>query len=131
MAKGKTYGFIDIEKFRGIKYDLHIGEQIQKNAETMVEYLKDNSPESKKRKDARKRYSHKWTYKYYPQYEMAVVYNKKGNLTYLLEHGHIIATKKGGAGWSPPRPHIQKAMDVLPESMNKIINQTDIDFEIY
>lgn len=132
MSKKKhSNDFIDIEKFRGIYVDLHLGETIKRNAELTVKKLKKESPRSKTRKDLRKRYAGNWRYNYYEQYEMAVVYNRKANLTYFLEHGHDIVNAKGKVGWSPEQVHIMKVFDSLPESMNKIIKQTDIDFEIY
>lgn len=127
----KNTDFIDIEKVRGVRVDLHVGDIIKQNAEIAVSKLKKESPKSKTSKDTRKRYASKWKYTYYPQYEWAVVYNTKSNLTYFLEHGHIIANKKNGAGWAKAEPHIITVFEMLPASMIKIIKETDIDFDIY
>lgn len=129
MAKKKN---VDIEDFRGITADVNLNEIIEANAKIAVNKLKEASPKSKKKKKRnQKRYRSQWKYKFYPEANMAIVYNKKANLTYLLEHGHVIATKKYGAGWAAPQPHIEPVFETLPESITKIVWQTDIDFDIY
>lgn len=127
--------FFDINDFHGIKADLNASKIITDLAKQTVQKLEEASPKGERYKNARTRsksYAKTWTFVYYPQYDEAVVYNKENYwLTHLLEHGHFDATKVGSPDWVNAQEHIKTVFDELPDTLDKIVYQTDIDFDIY
>ena len=51
------------------------------------------------------------------------VYNagKEWRLAHLIENGHLIVNKKGGIGWSPPRPHIKPAYQKALKELEEVV----------
>lgn len=56
-----------------------------------------------------------------------IVYNKDTyRLTHLLENGHLITNKRGGIGWSAPRPHIKPSFDKALKKLDTAINKIKV-----
>lgn len=55
--------------------------------------------------------------------DKVVVYNKRYQLTHLLENGHVVRNKKGTYGRAPAQPHIapvnEWAADELPREIER------------
>lgn len=51
-------------------------------------------------------------------------------LTHLLENGHLIVNKKGGIGWSAPRPHIRPAYNKAIQDIDKFIAQIKLNIKL-
>ena len=82
--------------------DRRTDEAIQRVARQTVNVLKQTSPRKKGG------YAKSWTLKRNSQ-GRAIVYNKKGSLTHLLERGHISKNQYGSYGRVAARPHIKPA----------------------
>lgn len=82
--------------------DRRTDEAIQRVAGQTVSLLKQTSPRKKGG------YAKSWTLKRSSQ-GRAIVYNKKGSLTHLLERGHISKNQHGSYGRVAARTHIKPA----------------------
>lgn len=78
-------------------------------AKDLVNDLKSTSPKRTGR------YAGAWTYK--KEGNTYIIYNKRGQLTHLLENGHIIRNKKGEYGRAPAHPHIKNAEQRAVQSL--------------
>lgn len=126
MAKTVT-----IDDWKPYKFKIDMNEAIDSSASNMRNQLWKLSPKGKNsRKD---KYFRGWTYKMNKKTHSAIVYNATNyRLTHLLENGHFIVNRKDGKlGWVAPRPHIQKAFDIVApkfvERMTKcpIVDETE------
>lgn len=84
-------------------------ESAVKAAKKARDYLKQNSPKSKRGK-----YARSWTSKKLKTrlYTTITIYNRLPGLTMLLEHGHVKRNQYGEYGRTKPQPHIAPAEDL-------------------
>lgn len=50
-------------------------------------------------------------------------------LTHLLENGHLIVNKKGGVGWSSPKPHINPAYQKVKEPFIQAMKKAGLEIK--
>lgn len=121
---------MDIE--HGISVDIKYQDIIDRNADKCSAILHQISPAQKKARD--NRYRDGWAVRkgtmrdnqYY-----AEVWNETNyQLTHLLENGHLITNKRNGVGWSPAKPHIQKALDRVKPTFLTEMSRVDIDVDL-
>lgn len=104
---------LDIRDYHEIKIDIddEVNSIVQKYGDKICEDVKEYSPKSNRRRKGHKPYADTWTATR-DKPSVVVIHNKENyRLTHLLENGHFIVNKKGGVGWSAPKPHIGRAFD--------------------
>ncbi len=68
-------------------------------------------------------YANGWTFKVLPGGGKAVIFNKKYQLTHLLEHGHDIVRKGVKVGEAKAKPHIKEVEEFCIEETEKEITK--------
>lgn len=91
-----------------------------------VEELKRTSPVYKGKSKKLKKGDYRKKWKCLVEKERGVkrvtIYNQKGGLTHLLEHGHLVKNGTGRVlGNAPPIPHIAEAEKHAEEKLDKLL----------
>ena len=102
-----------LDNFKGFNFEIQMTQVIEDNAKQATEKLKVARQWKRNRKT--RQYNNGWEYKMYDsnsQSVSALVKNEKDwQLTWLLEHGHLIVNKKGGVGYASAHQHIKPVFD--------------------
>lgn len=99
---------IKLENFKGFKVDMNFDAIAEKHAKALAEQINSNASRFGWGDYAK---SWKVTKKKIKGEDEFIVHSTIYQLAHLLENGHLIVNKKGGIGWSAPRPHIKPASD--------------------
>ena len=114
---------IKLENFNGFVLEMDFDKIAKEHAEELARKI--NSNISKEG----------WGGKYADSWEVAqrkdvyIVHSTAYQLSHLLENGHLIVNKKGGVGWSAPRPHIKPAVNMEIPAFIKDVENMKIDLK--
>lgn len=102
-----------LENFKGFKFEIDMLPIVEKHAESTRDKLRSEPKWKRQRRSPG--YNAGWiaqTLDKSKNEASAVVRNQTDwQLTWLLEHGHLITNKKGGVGFARPHPHIKPIFD--------------------
>lgn len=121
---------INIEDFNGIDVKIDYKPIIDKYAGECKQRIVDNARATIK---GRGTYIKGWVAEkgkdYLNNYSVTVWNSTEWQLTHLLENGHLIVNKKGGAGWSAPRRHIRKGFNSVKNRFENEIKRVQLEIE--
>lgn len=123
---------INLEDFHELKIDIDksVDAIVQEYGEKVCEDVKRYSPKSGHNIRGHLPYSTTWVATR-ERPSVVVIHNKENyRLTHLLENGHFIVNKKGGVGWSAPKPHVGKSFDKEREAYINAMKNVGVDVVI-
>lgn len=118
----------NIKNFKGFKFELDMEPIIEKNAKEATDSLK-TQPKWQRNRRA-KTYNSGWEYDMFThdKHNVSAIVRNSTNwqLTWLLEHGHLIVNKRGGVGFASGKPHIRPVFDKQSKQFEKDMTEVDI-----
>lgn len=115
---------MNIKDFKGFDVEIDLNPITKKHAHKLAKQINQNIAGRKWTGN----YANSWTVneKDAKPFNVYTVYTDEYRLTHLLENGHLIVNKKGGVGWSAPRPHVKESAQKEIESFKREVSHIKV-----
>ena len=118
---------VKLDDFNGFEINIDIDRVCKSNAEELADRI--NAETSKQGWKGDYVNSWKVTEKKQADGNAYIVHSTNYQLAHLLENGHLIVNKKGGAGWSAPIKHIKPCVDTQINIFEEEVKNLKVNLE--